>query len=352
MRKPDFFIVGGPRCGTTALYTYLREHPAVFMPHMKECHFFADDFAAFRRVDGLQSYLDLFQGSGAQHTVVGEASVYYFMSSVAIENIYRFAPSAKIILIVRNPVDMLHSLHQVLVKSLHEDVDDFEEAWRLQPERKRGLRIPASCRLPACLQYAQVGTFGAHLQRMLRIFPKGQVHVVVFDDFVKDTRQVYESTLEFLGVAPGGRCHFPRIGGSTFDTLRPIQILRARAHARLWEVKKALLKWLGEANFYRLLRIYGALLTSKEERLPLSCEFRANLVERFRDDILLLSGIIKRDLSPWLTVGERVAPVESLADRRGKGAPGRFPRGSTVAAVAIAEPASPARGAGQSAPIA
>lgn len=303
MRKPDFFIVGGPRCGTTALYTYLREHPAVFMPHMKECHFFADDFSAFRRVDGLTGYLELFHGAGPQHTAVGEASVYYFMSAVAMENIYRFAPSAKIILMVRNPVDMLQSLHQVLVKSLHEDVDDFERAWRLQPDRKRGLRIPCSCRLPACLQYAQVGRFGEHLRRMRRIFPKQQIHLILFDDFASDTRRAYESTLQFLGVATDGRSHFPRIGDGKFDVLRPVRILRARAHASLWKLKKLLLKCIGDANFYRLLGIYGALLTSKEERIPLSPEFRAELVEEFKEDILLLSEIMERDLGHWLEPG-------------------------------------------------
>ena len=83
---PNFFIVGAPKCGTTALYEYLRAHPNVFMPELKEPHFFAKDLGGYPRIKTLEAYRELFEARAAQHLAVGEASVYYLRSAVAIRN--------------------------------------------------------------------------------------------------------------------------------------------------------------------------------------------------------------------------------------------------------------------------
>jgi len=306
MGKPNFFIIGAPRCATTALQSYLRQHPQIFMPRLKECHFFADDFAAFRRVDDLDGYLELFRDSGPQHLAVGEASVYYATSTVAIGRIHRFDQSAKLIMMVRNPVDVVHSLHENLLGTFQEDVTDFETAWRLQPKRRRGEEMPASCQLPGCLQYAQVGRLGGQLQRVLQVFPREQVHVLLFEDFVSDTRRAYESTLEFLGVASDGRSSFPRINENRIATIKWLARLNRRPPASIRKLKETVRSAIGEQGYSRIAQFYLNLLSSKRERVALSDELREELLEEFREDIGLLSEILHRDLSHWLPAQARL----------------------------------------------
>ena len=101
MRKPDFFIVGAPKCGTTALYEYLRPHPNVFMSTVKEPHFFAKDLGSYPHIKTDEEYAALFAGANEQHLRVGEASVYYLRSAVAIPNIREFNPDARLIAMFR-----------------------------------------------------------------------------------------------------------------------------------------------------------------------------------------------------------------------------------------------------------
>lgn len=322
MKRPNFFIVGGPRCGTTAMYTYLRQHPRVFMPRKKECHFFADDFAGFRSIDSPRAYLRLFERSNDGHIAVGEASVFYLASEVAISNIHRFDDSARLLVMMRNPVEMVRSLHGQILTTLREDVADFEQAWRLQAERRAGRCLPASCQFPECLQYARMARFGEQLRRALCIFPREQVHVVMFEDFVAHTRQAYEDTLKFLGVPSDNRSSFPRVNQNRTACWRGLAMLVARPPARLHRLKEAIRRWIGEANYAKIARVYVRLLTSEYRPKPLSREFREQLVAEFRDDILLLSELLRKDLSHWLALGDgartaaTAVPSPSQAARR------------------------------------
>ena len=128
--KPNFFIVGAPKCGTTALYEYLRPHPHIFMSKVKEPHFFANDLGTYPFIKTLEEYTRLFTDSNEQHVRVGEASVYYLRSATAIANIHQFNPHAKIIAMFRNPVEMVHALHSQLLYVSEESESDFETAWR------------------------------------------------------------------------------------------------------------------------------------------------------------------------------------------------------------------------------
>jgi len=300
MRKPNFFIVGGPRCGTTALYTYLREHPGVFMPRQKECHFFADDFSTFRTIDSPHDYLRLFEHGNDRHVAVGEASVFYLASEVAISNIRRFDDSARLLVMIRNPVDVVSSLHGQLLTTFQEDAEDFEQAWRLQAERRAGRAIPALCQFPQCLQYARIAKFGQQLRRALRIFPREQVHVVMFEDFVKDTRQAYEDTLKFLRVPSDNRSSFPRINQNRTAAWRGLSTLISRPPPGLHRLKETVRRWIGEANYTRIARAYLMLMTSEYRPKLLLNGFREELVAEFRDDILLLSELLQKNLSHWL----------------------------------------------------
>ncbi len=212
MKRPDFLIVGAGRCGTTALYEYLRAHPRVFMPRVKEPRFFAEDMPGLmNRVASLPEYLALFRDAGDEHLAVGEASPQYLYSSVAIRKIREFNPEARLIVMLRNPVDMACSAHAECLYWFVEDEPDLQRAWRLQPLRRKGLRVPKACTQVTVLLWEDMCRLGEQVERLLDEFPREQARFILFEDFVSDTALVYEDVLAFLNLPSDGREDFPRV---------------------------------------------------------------------------------------------------------------------------------------------
>ena len=208
---PNFFIAGAPKCGTTALSEYLCAHPNVYMCYPKEPSFFADDLPPFRAVTTLSEYEALFRRRSIDHLAVGEASVWYIYSQYAMDRIRAFNPDAKIILMFRNPIDFLQSLHTHFLFDFNEDQTEFIEAWNLQDARREGRHRPEKCVVPQFLQYKAVASFSRYVEHVLTLFPRDQVKCVIFENFVSNSRAVYLDILDFLGVPDDGRVSFPKI---------------------------------------------------------------------------------------------------------------------------------------------
>jgi hypothetical protein len=297
--KPNFFIVGAPKCGTTALYEYLRPHPNIFMPEVKEPHFFAKDLGTYPRIKTLEDYDALFAESRPEHLRIGEASVYYLRSSVAIANIHEFNPAAKIIAMFRNPVDMVHSLHSQLLYWSEEIEPDFETAWRLQEGRSQGRELPPQSRGAFLLQYAQVGRFGSQTERLLSVFPRAQVKLILYDDFTASPQRVYDEVIDFLGVPHDRRDRFPRINENKRARLSWLGNFFRKPPPALRSAFRGLKRLMGEESLSAVKKKAVNLNTVRARRQPLSPEFRAELVETFRDEVDLLSRLMQRDLSHW-----------------------------------------------------
>jgi hypothetical protein len=211
MVKPNFFIVGKPKSGTTALHRMLDQHPDIYMSPVKEPSHFARDAieAAERRGTGfrglpyknLDDYLALFRGVTTEK-VVGESSTAYLLSRVAAQQIKAFNPDARILMIFREPVDFLYSFHHQLLRSGNEDEGDFRKALLLEEERKQGRGIPRSASDPAKLFYSEQVKYAEQLQRFIDAFGKSSVKVFLYDDFRDDNLAVYKEALEFLQVDP------------------------------------------------------------------------------------------------------------------------------------------------------
>src|SRR5699024_7856449 len=121
---------GAPKCGTTALKEYLQQHPEIYIPSdVKEFHFFggSNKKGDLNPAQNLNEYLEYFR-TDDQVKRVGEKSVWYFYSDRAREGIRKFQPNADIIIMLRNPIDMVYSLHSQLLYTLEEDVENFEKA--------------------------------------------------------------------------------------------------------------------------------------------------------------------------------------------------------------------------------
>jgi len=211
MRKPNFFIVGAPRSGTTALFHFLEQHPEVYMSAVKEPYYFCTDFHEesdhfFNReirfpIRTEKAYLKLFQDA-VHEKVVGEATPDYLYSKLAARNIYEFNKEARILLSIRNPVDFLYSLHSHLLSSGLENIADFKKALDIEPMRRKGRQMPKGLFWPSSLYYSERIRFAEQIKRYLDFFPRRQVKILIFDDFKKDELGMYKSILGFLGVDP------------------------------------------------------------------------------------------------------------------------------------------------------
>src|SRR6185295_17816556 len=125
-----------------------------------------------------------------------------------VPEILNFSPEAKIIVMLRNPIDLIQSLHSLNVLMGIENIFDFEKAWGAEKERKGGKNLPMFCTEPKILLYSEWGKLGEQMERLLSHVKKGNLKIIIFDEFIKNTRQVYEEVLSFLGVPKDGRTKF------------------------------------------------------------------------------------------------------------------------------------------------
>ena len=201
---PDFVIVGNQKSGTTALFTYLGGHPGVAVSSNKEPCFWSSDLPRKGKVSDRAEYLALWDGA-PEGALRGEASTNYILSEVAIPAIRRENPHARMIVMLRNPVDMAAALHSEFLNSFEEDVGDFERAWRLQERRRKGQAIPPECVDPDGLQYERTRAIGTQLERFFAMVPESHRMTVVFDDLERQASSVYRQVLDFLGLDHDGR---------------------------------------------------------------------------------------------------------------------------------------------------
>ena len=301
MRRPNFFIIGAPKSGTTSLYEYLRGHPDVFMSPMKEPFYFSPDVTSGPRRRQLrhdrdeQAYLDLFVDAGQQRWV-GEASTGYMVSAVAAGLVKDFEPDPRVVAMVRNPVEVVHALHDERVSHGVEDITDFEQALDADDERRAGRRLPEGSS-PLGATYVDAGRFGEQLERWFAAFGRDRVHVIVFDDFAGDTPTSFEGVLRFLEIDAAYRpssfeVHNPshRMRGGLIGTLRRSPIGRA--------CRRLASRVMGERRATRLAREarHSRVARSANVREPLSPVLQQRLEQAFEPDVARLSQLLDRDL--------------------------------------------------------
>ena len=223
-RGPNLFIVGAPKCGTTAWVEYLRTHPDIFFPDSKEDCFFALDLAKFRFIHSEAEYSKLFVESG-NAKVIGEASAMYLFSEAAAKAIQDYNADAKILIFLREQEEFLPSLHNQFLREFSEEIQDFETVWKLSGKRPPKT-IPPICLEPRTLDYAAMGRFSEQVGRYLSAFPAEQVRVLRFRDWVANPRAAYLEILDFLGLHDDGRRKFPRINeGVTYRSRRLVRFI-------------------------------------------------------------------------------------------------------------------------------
>lgn len=316
-------IVGAPRCGTTSLARYLSEHPGIALSKVKEPHFFSrrdmrswptDDVVRFVQADYVEHF---FPHRRAGDTLL-DGSVSYLYAPERLEPALRFWPDSKFIIGVRSPLDMLPSLHQRLICTGDEDVQDFERAWALIGERRRGRNIPRSCLDPRLLDYEEIGRLGKYVRRFFEIIGRERCFVSVFDDLVSDPARQYASIVEFLGLPPDARSAFPSFrtkGGVRSAALQRL-LKRPPKAARSLLASAADLHREGHQVRPRpsfLMRARKRLLKWNRTVAPptlLSRALREEMSATFASDIDMLSNLLGRDFSHWLDGSDPLASPE------------------------------------------
>jgi hypothetical protein len=207
-RLPDFFIVGHPKSGTTALWDMLKGHPQIYASAVKEPYFLADELrppAATPRSFGwtpgtLEEYLSLFAGATAQQRA-GEASAPYLWSRTAAGRIAELQPAARIIAILREPASFLQSLHLQFVQIYIEPEKDMRTAISLEDARREGRHLPENRFWgPQGTLYSEYVRYVDQLRRYHAHFPPEQVLVLIYDDYRDDNEATIRRVQRFLEV--------------------------------------------------------------------------------------------------------------------------------------------------------
>jgi hypothetical protein len=293
---PNLFVIGAAKCGTTALSRYLAAHPAIYMSEesgVKEPHFFDTDVVqSKRRFVTKDAYLALFDPAPPGMKYLGEATVDYLLSRIAVPNLLKMSPNAKLIVMVRNPVDMVRSMYNQNVKHNGETVLDLERAWRLQDLRRRGDKVPWGCLAPHRLYYGERASIGSQIERLVSIASWEQIHFIVYDDLVHKASSVCADTLAFLGLEKTAMPKFPTVNASVKFRLPRLQAFLSGV--------KGVRRRLGLPGG---LGIHAAInrFNVKPDSTPISPAFRDELQVYFHGEVELLSELLNRDLvAEWM----------------------------------------------------
>jgi GT2 family glycosyltransferase len=280
---------------------YLAAHPDIFMAR-KDMHHFGADLRFgpqfFRR--DLAAYLAEFDAWNGQRRV-GEGSVWYLFSTQAAAEIKAFSPDARIIVMLREPVEMLYSLYYHFRMTSNELLPTFEQALAAETDRSGGRQTCRLTHFAQGLAYRQVARYTGQVRRYFEAFGRERVHVIIYDDFAADVSAAYRQTLDFLGLESKG-------GDLGFNVVNPCQRIRSPAlRAVMYDplvrsVVPALHRWAPRPVFAALQQIDAWLLqfnSCVEHRPPLDPDLRARLKREFAPEVERLSELLGRDLTHW-----------------------------------------------------
>ena len=219
---PDFLVLGAQKAGTTALYEYLRRHPQITGPSWKEVSFFDRHWAR-----GERWYRGNFPNlARTREKLVGEASPSYVFHPLAPQRAQEVVPEARLIVLVRNPIDRALSQYNHEV-ALGREPLSFEEALDAEEERLRGEdeRMAADPRYFSrewwSHTYKARGRYAEQLERWLAVFPREQLLVLPSDDLGSDPARAHAQVLEFLGASPQRLDSYPRVYEREYEPMRP-----------------------------------------------------------------------------------------------------------------------------------
>jgi hypothetical protein len=296
----DFAIVGQPKSGTTALAEFLAQHPQICISVPKEPAYFATDLMEESdRFHGSRKYFEF--RSEEDYAAVfahcrprqlrGDASTSYLHSKVAAANLLASSPDARIIIMLREPVSFMNSLHMQFLNDTTEDEPDFARALEKEPLRKAGECIPVRVRCPSFLFYRDRAAYFNQLERYYAVFPRENVIAMTMEEFRQDNEGRYRQVLEFLGVDPHYVPSFAAVHTSKAPRSRRLnQVLN---HPGL---KAMLFRALGPRRYNAVGKAVAGLVLKEQPRAGLSPLLEQKLRAELHEEVDQVSELIGRDL--------------------------------------------------------
>jgi hypothetical protein len=326
---PDFLVIGAPKAGTTALHAALAGHPELFMSPVKEPKFFLTDGPPPRRGGGpgdVQTYREhvwrrgdyeaLF-GAAPPGTLRGESTPFYLYDRRAQRRIRALIPGARMIAILRDPVERAHSNWTHLWSAGLDPIGDFPAACADEDRRIAAGWAPF-------WHYTRLGRYGEQLDHLLDLFPREQIFALRYRDLVDAPAQALDEICAFLGVEPGIISQVPREN----VTAHPEHSPSHRAVSRVLRGAAAAGRHLpGGAGTALTQPLERFLQRSARPRQPLTWEQRQQVLAYLEDDVRLLEKITESDFGGWLQPKDRSGglvgsrPAGQFQARNGQPAP-------------------------------
>lgn len=283
----QFFCVGAQKCGTTSLHALLNAHPAIFVPAQKETKFFADDNLYARGTAFYQQ--EHFGAPNAK--VVGEVDPNYLYFPYVAERLYTYRPDAKLIVMLRNPVERAFA-HYMMMVTMGVETLTFEEALEQEETRLKGPWLDR-----VFFSYVDRGFYAEQIRRYLTYFAFHQIEFILLDDLRNDPNGVIRRLWDFLEVSELGICtDMPRENVGQ----RPQSLGLARVMNRDSWIKRQAKRHLPNdgAIVATYRRLHERNLQGKRDQGP-SPDTAGSLLRRYSDDIVELESLLNRDLTAW-----------------------------------------------------
>ena len=294
---PEFLIIGAARAGTTALHSYLRQNPSIFMPAAKEPNFFSFEGEALNykgpgadyvnnSVTNIEKYTALFSDA-APGSIRGEASPLYLFSERAPERIYHHIPQVRMVVVLRNPIDQALSHYLYAVKQRIEPLEDFAAALEAEDDRLAAGWQPM-------FGYSRFPRYAEQLSRYFNLFDRNQFLIRPYEDFQNDPQGLISDITKFIGADTGFHPNMssqPNAGGVPRNRLfqdflmKPNPVTGLIARVLPQEMKWKIRDRLSQFNLRR--------------GIEMSPRARAILRERLLPEIEELEHLLDRDLSAW-----------------------------------------------------
>lgn len=301
MTLPNFLLIGAAKSGTSALYSYLWQHPEIYMSDNKEPNFFAlegqkvcftgpgDEIINTKSITERARYEALFAGVSGERAI-GEASVLYLYHPQAAAHIRDYIPNARLIAILRNSVDRAYSSYLHTIRDGREPAASFAEALNEESAR-------ISANWAHLWHYQHLGYYYEQLQRFFALFPREQIAVYAYDEFAADPQKVLKRIFQFLEIDPS----FEPDVSLRYNISGPPR-LRGLQKWLLWPnpVKEQLKFLLPAYTRKRLIHKLLALNIKHTAKPNMDAADRQRLQVLYREDILKLQTLLDWDLSHWL----------------------------------------------------
>jgi hypothetical protein len=301
-RVPDFFIVGNPKCGTTALYDMLAGHPQIFTPELREPAFFASELPREDHRTALPATLEEYRAlfaAARPEQLVGERSAMYLWSAGAARRIAEVQPAARIVAILREPATFLRSLHLQNLQSHYETVTGLGPALALEDARRAGRRIPRRCRRPQTLLYSEYVRYVELLRRYREVFAEEQLLVLIYDDYRAANEATVRRVLRFVGADDRVPIAPTEVNATVRIRSQPLDELVHSVSVGRGPVSRAAKSALKALTPHRLRR---PALEAVQRRLvlapppPVDERLMLELRRRFAPEVVALSEYLDRDL--------------------------------------------------------